>query len=932
MLHRCAPPLTLMVGLLLSGPAATQTPPCTLDSLVPTGEGADFRCGNGVAIDGNLLAVGLPGAVAFQDRSGTVAVYAHDGADWVLDELVMRNEQWGDEFGYSVSLSGTLLAIGMPREVTGGQTLGKVWIYERDPTIGWQPRAGLVPANLLDDRRAGHDVDLEFDRVVIGAPGEGAAPTQTGLAWIVLRTGSQWNTEFRLDASGLSLGDRYGMGVAVEDDDAVVGAPGHDVGGADRGAVYVFGNQITSWDQEQKLFGQGTVAGDRFGSSVDLAGNRLVVGAPGATPSGAVFVFERAGPGQPWIQTARLDPTGASVGAAFGSSVSLVPEGVLIGGPADDTTGTDAGRAWLFAKTRSGWAQAETFDGAAPGQRAGSSVALHSGLVAVGAPGADLGPGSDSGLALTWGQARGTWSPLTPVTPPNGAEDEKFGWALDLDGSTAVVGQPEDDSAPIVDEPTGFTLDDGRDWGRVQVFDHGPGGWVHTDSLTAPVPDTNDRFGQAVAIHGDVLAVGAPWADPPPFTLDVLPGRVDLFERSAGSWTSIGSLRGDGTSSSLPLFADELALGDGRLFVGCPGQDHVSPAAGAVHLFESSGGPWTVSTVLGSVDATAGQGFGGALALDDLAGLLVVGAPSDDTSGTNTGVAYIFQDDAIAGWIQRARLDSPGPSTGARFGDSVAVDGGTVVVSAPQADGTADGSGIVVVFRSNGGSWSVEQVLMPADGEAGDRFGAQVRLEGDVLAVTATNADDGPLAHVGVTYVYRRAAGTWSLVARYVSDAAQVSDRMGQSLALDEGRILTGRHDAIGWPPPDLGRVEEIGCLPEASWSDQGGGTAGQAGVPSLTGEGVLLGDTPFLLRVTDAAPGAEAVLDVSGALPAVVGPWASVAIGPLSVDPSGHVTWAGSWPPGVPSGATTTFRIAVLDPTAADQIAWTNLLVATAP
>lgn len=148
-----------------------------------------------------------------------------------------------------------------------------------------------------------------------------------------------------------------------------------------------------------------------------------------------------------------------------------------------------------------------------------------------------------------------------------------------------------------------------------------------------------------------------------------------------------------------------------------------------------------------------------------------------------------------AAWPQQApaRLTPAVQAAGAWFGSSVAIDGDTLVVGAPNE--TVEGlsrRGSATVFVRGVDGWVEQARLVAADGGALDRFGTAVALEGDTLVVGAPEADLPDAARAGAAYVFTRSAGAWTQRARLVAFDYTREDFFGRALALDRGTLVVG--------------------------------------------------------------------------------------------------------------------------------------------
>ncbi len=426
------------------------------------------------------------------------------------------------------------------------------------------------------------------------------------------------------------------------------------------------------------------------------------------------------------------------------------------------------------------------------------------------------------------------WKTNETLTPAAGygAVPQYFARDLALDGSMLLVGSPGLDGSP----------------GEAQLFAKSASGWLPDAVLPAPAGSTEaDDYGRAVALHGDVAAVGAPLAG-------FGSGAVSIFERGPSGWLEAAQLAGPAGDSA--AFGAALALHGDLLLVGAPGSE-------LVHVFERLPGGWIPTVVLAPSGGEA-EDFGAALDFDGARA--VVGAPDQ-------GEALIF-DLAGGAWTQTARLAGLGLDPEAEFGTSVALAGDLVVVGAAGDD---EAVGAVLIFRKTG-AWAEEAKLAAPAAAAGSEFGSSLALEGELLAVGAPGDEQG----LGSVYVYLGAGGAW-FAAKTLSPydyLAQGEGQFGSAVALD-GPLLVA---SIGLD--ETGLIGAVGPYAGAaqSW------TAVEAGCPPLLADTPTLsasagGCQSLLLHAgADIAPHPYLVLgSASGTLPGVL---AGSTVVPLNPDP----------------------------------------------
>jgi FG-GAP repeat protein len=367
----------------------------------------------------------------------------------------------GDQFGFSVAISGTTAIIGANKEgedfqqgLRGGSA------YLIDTTTGQElfKLVGQFTSNADD---AGRSVAISGDIAVVGAPRNFGAFNGSGAAHVFdATTGVQL---FRLLSSDATASDLLGWSVAVSGNTVVAGAIGNDDAGNASGSAYLFdagtGNELF------KLTASDADAGDLFGYSVAISGNTAIVGAnregDAGSISGSAYVFDAT----TGIELHKLTASDAGANDQLGLSVAISGDIAIVGAPGDSDAGAGSGSAYLFDTTTGEELFKLTASDSAAGDQFGSSVSISGTIAVVGAQGNDAA-GSQSGSAYAFDVTTG--KELFKIVPTYPEPGNLFGSAVALSGTTAIVGAYANDfEGPFtgsvhvfenIPEPTSVTL------------------------------------------------------------------------------------------------------------------------------------------------------------------------------------------------------------------------------------------------------------------------------------------------------------------------------------------------------------------------------------------------------------------------------------------------------------------------------------------
>lgn len=353
----------------------------------------------------------------------------------------------------------------------------------------------------------GFSVAISGDTAVVGAykAGDEANGVDAGAAYVFTRSGDLWQQQGKLTAHDGQPGDTLGGNVAISGNTAIAGAIGHDANGDNAGAVYVFERQRNAWQQSAKLMPSDSGAGDAFGQSVAIFGDTMVIGAPHdddrGDGSGSVYVFVRAGSN--WEQKAKLKATDGSAGDLFGISVSLTHNTILIGADLNDETATDAGAAYVFVQNGGEWVQQAKLmasDGAET-DIFGVRVALFENTALISARRDDHeGAGVDAGSAYVFTRVGTKWSEQAKLIASDSSADDRFGRDVALIEDTALIGAMHQD-------------EQGENSGALYVFKRDGTSWHQLTKLTAEDGAPGDLLGWSVATSQSKVLVGVARSD-----------------------------------------------------------------------------------------------------------------------------------------------------------------------------------------------------------------------------------------------------------------------------------------------------------------------------------------------------------------------------------------------------------------------------------
>ncbi len=310
--------------------------------------------------------------------------------------------------------------------------------------------------------------------------------------------------------------------------------------------------------------------------------------------------------------------------------------------------------------------------------------------------------------STAWAQRHSIITEYAKLLPHDGVERDSFGRAIAIENDIVAVGSYWDD-------------DQGPNSGSVYLFNTSTGAFI--TKLLADDGAADDRFGNAIAIDNGIAAIGAYSND----DNGVNSGSAYLFDLSTG--TQIAKLLPhDGAQHD--LFGHAIAIHDGIVVVGALYNDEFAEFAGAAYVFDATTGEQIVK--LHADDAASNDYFGKSVAIHN--GIVAVGAPGNDDQGGASGSAYLF--DAFTGDQIAKLLPSDGDRSN-QFGETIALEKRIVAVGAPQSEGSSQFSGSVYLFDAITGQQN-NKIFPLADGD-NHEFSKSIAIDQGLLAVGATS-------------------------------------------------------------------------------------------------------------------------------------------------------------------------------------------------
>ena len=364
--------------------------------LIASDAAAGDNFGSSAAIDGDTAVFGA----FLEGTGGSAYVFTRSGTTWTQQaKLTGSTVVSGDEFGYSVAISGDTIVVGARAESSSDDAYnGDAYVFTRSGTT-WSQQAKFSDTLSSGNSHFGYSVDIDGNTIVVGAPMDSPGTSDhRGRCHIYTRSGTSWSLQQSLASS---TGDDYayfGADVAIDGDTVVVGSSVEDSSGNNNcGAAYIFTRSGTSWSQQER-FAPTTATNAFFGNAVDISGDTAIIGAYGEsnTGYGVVRIYTRSGTSWSLEQTL-LSRTGTN--EMFGMPVDIEDDVCVIGQQ------TNYGGAYVYSRTGTTWTYEKTIIPTSASNTVGwiyhAQLGLSDDTIVSGVLGTDS-EGSNTGAGYVW--------------------------------------------------------------------------------------------------------------------------------------------------------------------------------------------------------------------------------------------------------------------------------------------------------------------------------------------------------------------------------------------------------------------------------------------------------------------------------------------------------------------------------------------------
>jgi FG-GAP repeat len=594
--------------------------------------------GVAVAISGTRVVVATPWDGTGATFAGSAYVFDLTSATPAVPVITLNNPSpaANDQFGYSVAISGTRLVVGANQDDTGATDAGSAYVYDLASATPDVPVVTLNNPSPATGDNFGLSVAISGTRVAVGAVYDDTGTTNAGSAYVYELAGATPTVPVAiLNNPSPAVGDYFGNAVSISGTRIAVGAPYDDIGATDAGIAYIYNLAGATPAVPAAILARPSPAfADYFGRAVAISGTRVVVGADGddtgATEAGRVYVYNLAN-ATPRLPIAVLNNPSPAIGDFFGWSVAISGTRVVVGAYGDDTGATNAGIAYVYdlaSATPTIPLLVLTNPSPAVSDQFSYSVGISGTRVVVGALFDDTGA-NNAGSAYVYDLASVRPAvPIATLNNPTPAANDRFGSAVAISGTRVVIGAYQDDSVSP-DAGSAYVYDLASASPNVPVVTLGnPAHFATTDT---------DYFGYSVAISDARVVVGAyrGWIR----GLDA--GSAYVYDLTSTTPAVPVATLNNPNPTDFEYFGWAVSISGTRVLIGAPRTDVGGTDVGSAYLYDMTSATPTVSiATFNNPSPALADYFGWAVAIDGMT--VVTSAFNDDTNAEDRGAAYIF--------------------------------------------------------------------------------------------------------------------------------------------------------------------------------------------------------------------------------------------------------------------------------------------------
>jgi hypothetical protein len=485
--------------------------------------------------------------------------------------------------------------------------------------------------------------------------------------------------ETKLLAPDAATGDRFGLTVNIENNRLLIGARSGEIMGSNTGTAYIYDYNLVSnvWGFTQEIAADDITTSNFFASALDLSGDTIIVGnfndSDNGSQSGAAYVFDLVG--GTWQQSQKVVTQGA-VDDNFGYSISLDGNRALIGAPFDADNGLNSGAAYIFDYINGQWSTPTKLFASDSSLNFGSAVNLDNNNAIIAANKINQ---LSQGKVYIYNFDGITWNEVALFESPTTSSDD-YGSSVSIFADRAIVGVSQEIEAGVKS-------------GTVYIYENIANIWQSAGKLIPSDGQVFDSFGISVSLSEERALVGAYTKDDVINSLNGT-GAAYIYDHDSVNDLWIETKLQIPNPFNNGFAGSSVDLDGNRAIVGAR-NSHGQKGSVSIFDYDVNTDMWNGITLIAS-DGGSLDNFGISVSLDGDRAL--IGAYLDDDNGSNAGAAYQFNFDGNT-WLETKKHLASDGARNDYYGFSVALSGDNALIGAYQDDAVGTDSGSVYTFN-----------------------------------------------------------------------------------------------------------------------------------------------------------------------------------------------------------------------------------------
>ena len=521
----------------------------------------------------------------------------------------------------------------------------------------------MVSADNESGDSFGVSIGLSNNTIIVGAFRDDDYGYNSGSVYVFTESMGAFSQSAKLKGDTGGQHNSFGNSVSVSGNRAIIGVQTDGANGWNYGAAYIFEFDGMNFIETEKLLGNSSATNSKFGSSVSINSNQLIIGAPNgfndlAIRTGSAYVFEK--PLNDWIFMEKI--SAGQEGSEFGDSVFMSTDSLVVGASIYLIASSGA---FVFVKDNDDW----LFDQWLQEDRVTAVVYSHN-TILVGLPWYE-GQYSKQGEVEVYKHNGVVWASSQQLKAhEDGLDEDRFGSSHSVFGDSIIVGVPGDKlNEEIV--------------GSARIHENNNNSWDEQERLFASDGMQGDGFGEKVIMLSNQALISAMGQDSQANNA----GAVYYFNNTGMEWIEAQKIIASDGSANNVFGLEMKALGD-TLFVSSKDK---------VYVFSFNGSQWIEQQILQSGQIE--DDFGQSIVIDN--DRIFIGAPGDNK-------VYIYTNDN-GNWIFQQYIPIPAGNFDDEFGISLDYFKGNLVVLSQKIESSHfdELSVYIHVFNENNDVWAI---------------------------------------------------------------------------------------------------------------------------------------------------------------------------------------------------------------------------------